>query len=269
MNSAPKSFSWFLILWTGQFLSRIGSGVSAFTLGIYLFQQSQSTSIYSFLLLCAFLPSVLLAPLGGVIADRNDRKLMMVVGDLGSSSAILFIIIMFLLCPDKHWPIYLGIAVSSMFVALHSPAFKASVSDLLDEKEYSKAAGLVQLAEASRYVVSPIIAGFLLTRFSLPLALAIDLTTFAIGAITVILIRNVSMQPCQKGEKKYYREDFIEGLRYIVRNKILFHLLYLTTIVTFLTGTLQVLFVPLLLSLTDAATLGTIQTISASGMLVS
>ena len=269
MNSAPKSFPLFLILWTGQLLSRIGSGVSAFTIGIYVFQQSQSTSTYAFLLLCAFLPSVLLTPLGGVIADRKDRKLMMVVGDLGSASGILFIIIMVLLYPDKQWPIYIGITVSSMFVALHSPAFKASVSDILDETMYAKAAGLIQFAEASRYVVSPIIAGFLITRFSLPFVLVLDLITFLIGAMTVILIKNVIIQHCQKGKKVDLRQDFIDGLRYIVRERILFHLLYLTTIVTFITGILQVLFVPLLLSLTDAATLGTIQTISASGMLIS
>ena len=169
MNQSQKSFSLFLIIWTGQLLSRIGSGISAFALGIYLFQQTGSTSAYSFLLLCAFLPSVLLAPVGGVIADRKDRKLMMVVGDLGSSFGILFIIVMFMLSPDKQWPIYLGVAMSSLCVALHSPAFKASVTDLLDEKAYSKASGLIQLAEASRYLVSPVIAGFLLTQFSLPL----------------------------------------------------------------------------------------------------
>ena len=268
MNRVPKSFSLFLIIWAGQLLSRIGSGIGAFTLGIYLFQQIGSTSTYSFLLLCAFLPSVLLAPIGGVIADRKDRKLMMVVGDLGSSSGILFIIIMFLLYPDKQWPIYFGIAISSMFIAVHSPAFKASVSDIVEEKAYSRASGLIQLAEASRYVVSPFIAGFLLTRFSLPLVLVLDLATFLIGAMTVILIKNVTIQHYQKGEKESFWADFIDAFRYIVRNRILFHLLYLTTIVTFITGILQVLFVPLVLSLTDAATLGTIQSISASGMLI-
>jgi DHA3 family macrolide efflux protein-like MFS transporter len=142
MNQSQKPFTLFFIIWTGQLLSRIGSGISAFALGIYLFQRTGSTTTYSFLLLCAFPPSVLFAPLGGVIADRKDRKLMMVVGDLGSSFGILFIIVMFLLYPDKQWPIYLGVAMSSLCVALHSPAFKASVTDLLDEKAYSKASGL-------------------------------------------------------------------------------------------------------------------------------
>jgi len=269
MNESPKSFTLFFIMWTGQLLSRIGSGISAFALGIYLFQQTGSTSAYSFLLLCAFLPSVLLAPVGGVIADRKDRKQMMIVGDFGSSFGILFIIVMFLLFPDKQWPIYLGVAISSLGVALHSPAFKASVTDLLDEKAYAKASGLIQLAEASRYLVSPVIAGFLLTRFSLPVVLVIDLMTFVAGAMTVIFIRNMTVQHSHGGEKEGFRKDFTDGIRYIVRNEIIVHLLFLTTVVTFLTGILQALFVPIVLSFTDAATLGTVQSIAASGMLVS
>ena len=269
MNHSQKPFTLFFIIWTGQFLSRIGSGISAFALGIYLFQQTGSTSTYSFLLLCAFLPSVLLEPVGGVIADRKDRKLMMVVGDLSSSFGILFIIVMFLLYPDKQWPIYLGIAMSSLGVALHSPAFKASVTDLLDEKAYSKAGGLIQLAEASRYLVSPVIAGFLLTQFSLPIVLIIDLMTFVVGAMTVILIRYKTIPHCHEGEKEGFRKDFTDGIRYIVRNETIFHLLYLTTVVTFLTGILQALLVPIVLSFTDAAMLGTVKSIAASGMLVS
>ena len=132
MNQSHKPFTLFFIIWIGQFLSRIGSGISAFALGLYLYQKTGSTSTYSFLLLYAFLPSVLLTPFGGVIADRTDRKLMMVVGDLVSSLGIVFTIVMFLLYPDKHWSIYLGIAMISMGVALHSPAFKASVTDLID-----------------------------------------------------------------------------------------------------------------------------------------
>lgn len=269
MNQSQKPFTLFFILWTGQLLSRIGSGISAFALGIYLFQQTGSTTTYSFFLVCAFLPSVLLVPVGGVIADRKDRKLMMVVGDLNSSFGILFIIVMFLLYPDKQWPIYLGIAMSSMGVALHSPAFKASVTDLLDEKAYLKASGLIQLAEASRYLVSPVIAGFLLTQFSLPLVLVIDLMTFVVGAMTVILIRNMTIQHCYAGKKEGFWKDFIDGIRYIVGNDIVLHLLYLTTVVTFLTGLLQALLVPIVLSFTDTATLGTVQSIAASGMLIS
>jgi MFS transporter, DHA3 family, macrolide efflux protein len=108
MDAPEKSFTVFLIIWAGQLLSKVGSGISAFALGVYLLQQTGSSSSYSFLLLAAFLPAVMLAPVGGVIADRKDRKQMMAVGDLGSSLGVFFVVVMLLLDPKEHWPIYLG-----------------------------------------------------------------------------------------------------------------------------------------------------------------
>ena len=87
METPQKPFTVFLIIWVGQLLSRIGSGISAFALGVYLLQKTGFTSSYSFLLLAAFLPAVMLAPVGGVIADRKDRKQMMAVGDLALAGA--------------------------------------------------------------------------------------------------------------------------------------------------------------------------------------
>lgn len=268
MNQTQNPFNLFYILWTGQLLSRVGSGISVFAIGIYLFQQTGSTSTYSLFLLSAFLPSVLLAPIGGVLADRKDRKLMMVVGDICSSIGIFFTIVMLLLYPDQHWPLYIGIGISSLGVGFHSPAFKASVTDLIDTQIYSKASGLIQLAEASRYLVSPIIAGFLLTRFSLSTVLAIDLLTFFVAALTVLLVRNMTIQSVYKDKKEKIIKDFTNGLTYIGTNNTVRQLLYVTTVVTFLTGVLQVLMVPLVLSFTDPQTLGVIQSVAASGMIV-
>jgi MFS transporter, DHA3 family, macrolide efflux protein len=269
MNQSKKSFTLFLVIWIVQLLSKIGSGLSAFALGVYLFQKTGSTAAYSFLLLCAFLPSVLLAPVGGVIADRKDRKLLMVIGDCGAALGILLVILMLLLTPDTRWPIYLGVALSSVFTALHSPAFKAAVTDLLNEQAYAKASGLIQLAEASRHLLAPVIAGFLLTWFNLPLVLAIDVLTFIVAALTVFLLRKTVMSPKVAVPHTSFWQDFTEGVRYIAKSAMIFQLLCLTTIVTFLVGILQSLFAPLILSFTTATTLGTVQSIAASGMLVS
>ncbi|MCE5251610.1 MFS transporter [bacterium] len=268
MNQAKKSFRQFLIIWTGQLLSRIGSGISAFTLGVHLYQKSGSTSAYSFLLLAAFLPSVMLAPIGGVIADRRNRKLMMALGDIGSSFGILFIIAMLYVYPDKYWPSYLGVAVSSLFVALHAPAFKSSVTDFLDEKEYARASGMIQFAEASRYLLAPVIAAYLLTRLRLQFVLAIDMATFVLAAVTVLLVSSVSWQRVSTLPRGRFREELADGIRYIASNNDISRLLILTMAVTFFTGILQALFVPIILSFTDATALGIIQSTAASGMIL-
>ncbi len=269
MRPPANAFRPFLVIWAGQLLSRLGSGISAFALGVHLFEESGSVTAFSFLLLCAFLPSVLLAPVGGVLADRNDRKLMMVLGDLGAALGILFVLLMLQLVPGSTWPIYPGVALSSVFVALHSPAFKSAVTDLVDEKAYAKAGGLIQLAEASRYLLAPVIAAVLIARVSLPLVLAIDAASFLAAAACVLLVGKDADWRKSLGATKGFGDELTAGIRYLLGNRFVLHLLYLTVAVTFFTGLLQALFVPIVLSLADAVTLGQVQSIAASGLLLS
>ena len=259
----------FLVVWTGQVLSRIGSGVSAFALGVHLFRETGSAAAYSLLLLSAFLPSILLAPVGGVIADRRNRRLLMATGDLGSALGILCVVGVLLLWPGRRWPIYLGVALSSVFVALQSPAFKATVTDLLDEREYSRAGGLIQLAEASRYLLAPILAVHLLARLSLPLVLVVDAASFVAAALAALAIGKVEVRKRATAAGGGFRRDLVDGLGYLAGNGFVRRLLVVTAGVTFLTGVLQSLFVPIVLSIADAATLGRVQSLTASGMLVS
>ncbi|MCL6592236.1 MAG: MFS transporter, partial [Firmicutes bacterium] len=184
-----KSFGRFLIVWMGQFISSIGSGLTGFALGVYAYQQTHTATSFAMITLCSFLPSILLRPFGGVMADRFDRRLMMVLGDLGSASGLVFILIMMMTGNTELWPIYLGVTVSSVFVALQSPAYKASVTDLLTEDEFSKASGLVQLAESSKYLFSPIIAGFLFSVTGIQPILIIDISTFIVAILAVLFVK--------------------------------------------------------------------------------
>lgn len=264
------SYTKFLVIWAGQLLSRLGSGMSAFVLGVHLFQKHGSVSSYSLLLLCAFLPSVLLAPIGGVIADRYNRKWMMILGDIGSALGILFALILFASRPDWVWPLYIGVAISSVFVALHSPAFKASVTDLLDEKDYAKASGLIQLAEASRYLFAPVIAGFLMMHLGITIVLWLDALTFIAAASAVMMVRRGELSATRPGGSATSAlAQLGEGLRAVFSSRLVFRLLCLTTAVMFLTGALQALFAPLVLGMSDAATFGTVQSVAAAGMLFS
>jgi MFS family permease len=99
MTDKPQDlYSKFLLIWIGQFISIIGTGLTIFSLGVYVYQQTTTASSYVFILICALLPPMLLKPYGGILADRHDRRLMMVFGDLGATLGLLFIFIY-----DAEW----------------------------------------------------------------------------------------------------------------------------------------------------------------------
>jgi len=150
VNVQYKDFRRFLIIWLGQLFSAIGSGLTAFALGVFVFQKTQSATSYSLIILFSFLPTFILLPFGGVLADRLERKKMMIVGDAGAITGVLFILLVMLWGSLELWHIYFGVAVSSVFAAIHNPAYKAAVSDLVTEKLYSRASGLIQLAGSAQ-----------------------------------------------------------------------------------------------------------------------
>ena len=83
----------FLIIWVGELLSTIGSGLSAFGLGVYVYQQTGMATATALVSLLALLPTVLLGSLAGVLADRYDRRKLMILGDGLSALGLLYILL--------------------------------------------------------------------------------------------------------------------------------------------------------------------------------
>lgn len=258
----------FLIIWLGQLMSAIGSGLTAFALGVFVFQKTQSATNFSLIILFAFLPTFILLPFGGVLADRFNRKKMMIIGDAGAITGLLFILLVMISGSIEIWHIYVGVALSSVFAAIQNPSYKAVVTDLVSEEMYSRASGLVQLAGSAQYLISPIIAGLLMSIFDIKLVLIIDIMTFLIAAAAVLVVKKQDTAPL-KQEKPDFLRDMAESFHYLISQQEVLCLVLLTTMVCFFVGLLQSLFGPMMLSLTNSRILGITLSVSASGMLVS
>ncbi|HIW34712.1 MAG TPA: MFS transporter [Candidatus Paenibacillus intestinavium] len=264
-----KSFGKFLIVWFGQFISLIGIGLTAFSLGVYAFERTQSATSVALVTLFTFLPSILLRPIGGFLADRMDRRLLMIIGDIGAAAGLVFILIMLEARELELWHIYVGVTISSIFSALHSPAYKASATDLLSEEQYSKGSGLVQLAESSKFLFAPIIAAILLSVTTIETILLINIATFIIAIVAVFVIKKgITVDRSDEGNG-HWIDEFLEGWYTIKRNKGVLLLVIIISITTFYIGLLETLIGPMLLSFTDVQSLGVFQSISAIGMLIS
>ena len=157
MKNQKSNFPKFLLLWGGELLSAVGSGLTSFGLGVYVFQQTGSAGSMAIVTLLAFLPTLLLSVPAGVLADRCDRRLLMMLGDGCSALGILYILLCMLRGDAALWQICIGVFVSSTFSALLEPSYRATVTDLLTKEEYSKASGMVSLAGSARYLISPIL----------------------------------------------------------------------------------------------------------------
>lgn len=267
MNNSGKSFGKFLLLWSGEFISAIGSGLTAFGLGVYVFGQTGKASAVALVALLAFMPALLFSAVAGVLADRHDRRLLMVLGDSLSAVGIAFILICMLRGQAQLWQIYVGVTISSVFSSLLEPAYKATVTDLLTEEQYTKASGLVQVAGSAKYLISPVIAGFLLTVSDIKLLLVIDICTFFVTVTSTLAVRSgLASKKCE--QVKSFIREFKDGWSAVSRNRGVLVLVIMTSVITFFLGFIQTLSTPMILAFSDSSALGTVETIAASGMLV-
>lgn len=263
-----NNFRRFLLLWAGELVSSIGGGLTSFGLGVYVFRQTGSAASMALVTLLAFLPTLLLSVPAGVLADRYDRRLLMMVGDGCSALGILFILFCMLGDGASVTEIGIGVTVSAVFSSLLEPAYRATVTDLLDEEEYSRASGMVSLAGSVRYLISPILAGALLVVADIRILLIIDICTFFLTVICTGVVRK-GLRAKAAEERESFFPALQTGWQAVTRKRGVFLLIFLSSVMTCFMGAFQILAEPLILDFADSATLGIGETVCASGMLVS
>lgn len=262
-----SNFKKFLLLWTGELVSSIGGGLTSFGLGVYVFNQTGSAGAMALVTLLAFLPTLLLSAPAGVLADRYDRRLLMMLGDGLSGLGILFILVCMIAGKAGLSQICIGVLISSVFSSLLEPSYRATVTDLLTKEEFSKANGMVSLAGSARYLLSPIIAGGLLAVADIKVLLVIDCMTFILTVITTgIVKKGLETKPIENNDS--FIESFRQGWDAITEKKGVLYLIIVSSVMTCFMGAIQILAEPLILDFKDSATLGIAETVCASGMLV-
>lgn len=263
-----SNFGKFLLLWAGELISSIGGGLTSFGLGVYIFKQTGSAANMAIVTLLGFLPTLVLSVPAGVLADRYDRRLLMMIGDGCSALGIVYILFCMLNGGASLPQICIGVFVSAVFSALLEPSFRATITDLLTKEEFSRASGLVSLAGSARYLFSPVIAGFLLTVSDVKLLLIIDICTFILTVISAAVVRK-GIGTKVTEIKESFGESLKGGWEAISRNRGVLYLVFISSGITLFMGMFQILAEPLVLSFTDSKTLGITETICACGMLVS
>ena len=262
-----NGFKKFMLLWSGELVSSVGGGLTSFGLTVYVFTMTGSAASTALIAFLAFLPNLLLGVPAGVLADRTDRRLLMMLGDGLSALGLVYILICMLTGGAELWQICLGVAVSSVFSSLIDPAYRATVSDLLTQEEYTKASGLVSLAGSARYLVSPFLAGLLLAVADIKLLLIIDICTFFVTvATTAVVRRGLGSKPIKKSSS--FADELKEGWRAVSCNRGLKALMCAVPAMSLAMGAVQILSEPMILDFADSRTLGICETLCAFGMVL-
>ena len=260
----------FLIIWIGQLVSLVGSQLTGFALGVWVYDETRSVSWLAVTQIAFAAPQVLFSPLAGVLADRWNRRTAMIVSDFGAGLAVLAAAILYLTNRLQPWmviPINLWMAA---FIALMWPAYTASITLLVPKVQYGRANGFVQLGEALTQIAGPAMAGALYVSIKLGNMALIDFASYLFAVVMMILFVRIPRPPhTAEGHqaKGSMWEEIRFGWNYIIMRKGLLSLLLFFLAINFLAGIMNPLFTPLVLDNWEANVLGYLSTIMGIGML--
>lgn len=219
-----NGFRTFMLIWFGQFVSMLGTGMTRFALLIWASQQTapggHPATTLALLDFFAWLPLILISPVAGVWVDRLDRRRVLIAADLASGLATFLVLVMFFTDQLAIWHIFLLKGLTSVFDAFQMPAYTATISTLLNKEDYVRANGLRSIGYDSTQIGAPVLAGALLPWLGIGGVMVLDLLTFAVAMGTLFLVRipgRPSLTATQQGESFLSQISF--GGRYISARK--------------------------------------------------
>lgn len=268
----PTGMFGFTIVWFGQLVSLLGSGMTTFAISIWAWQETGQATALALAGFFGFGPTILLSPFAGAIVDRYNRKLVMMLSDLAAGLSTVALLILFNSGQLEIWHIYVANAFAGAFAAFQFPAYSAAVTTMMDKKNYARATGMLSLAQSASGIFAPILAGALLGFIGIGGIMAFDIITFlvAIAALTVVYIPEPeTTADGLRGRGSFLKESFF-GFRYIFEKPSLLGLQLVFFAINFIAMFSFILIAPMILARTgnNELALGSVLSIGSIGGVV-
>jgi MFS family permease len=261
----------FFVIWIGQAVSILGSSMTGFALGVWIYQQTGSATSFALTLLFNMLPKALVAPFAGVLADRFDRRRIMIFADLGAGIATFAVALLFVGGELSPWHIYLLTAVNASASAVQGPAFGAAITQLVPKAQFGRANGLLQLGQGIGQVIAPVLAGAFIGLFGLGSVLIFDMVTFLLAVTSLLVIRFPKLRRRirdENQEQSRFITQISQAIKYLWYRAGLIGLMLVFAMANFFVGVAEAVLTPMVLSFTTPDKLGLIMTIGGVGMLI-
>ena len=249
-----KSYNTFYLLLFTQTLSLIGSRMTSIGVGIWVFAQTGKTTP---LLLTSFfneLPGMLAGSLAGVIVDRWDRRLVMILADAGQAVGSLVLMVSFLSGRFEVWHLY-GVAFwQGIFATFQSPAERAATTMLVPEEGRERANAIKETSFPLAGIVAPVLTGVFYTGIGIAGIILIDLATFLLAVVFLLFIRIQHPKSSEMGLASLggFWKEAKGAFNFVTTRKALFIFMLYTAFINFMLNGPLDLTLPYLILLTHS-----------------
>ncbi|HEY5730921.1 MAG TPA: MFS transporter [Anaerolineales bacterium] len=268
-SKRPAGMTAFIVVWIGQIISVLASGMSHFALSLWMYEKTESATAMGLMQVFFITPFLIMSVPAGVMVDRYNRKLMMMLSDFAAILATGMVFILYVLGMLEFWHLYVAAVLNGLGNTFQWPAYSAAISTMVPKEQLGRANGLMSLMEAGPGVLAPILAGALYPLIGLTGLLGIDVATFfvAIGALAFVHIPQPkrTQEGAQAGGGML--KEAWSGFQYIFTRPSLLGLQMVFFFGNLFSGMTFTLLAPMVLARTgqDSLIYGSVQTIGAIG----
>ncbi|MDF1489598.1 MFS transporter [Tessaracoccus caeni] len=272
MNENPTDRSWVrltTLFLGGQAVSLFGSGITQFALLWYVTMGTQSGVMMTVAVIVGFVPMMLLAPFGGVLADRLNRRHLIAGADAMVALSTLALIIAFALGYGSYTLVFIAMGLRALGGGIQGPAVGALLPQIVPTEQLGRVNGYNASIQSAVNLVSPMVAGALYAVASIEWLLVIDVVTAIIGiGILLVLVKVPPHAAAANGAEQSGMADLVEGVKYVNGHRFVRRLMAYFALVNFMIAPLAFL-TPLQVTRTfanDAWHLAAVEVAFAVGM---
>lgn len=258
----------FYLVWFSRFVSILGSSLTTFGVSVWVFGETGKATPMAVTMLCSILPSVILAPLSGIVCDYFNRKKIILIAD--STAAITSLLLLLYLMTERF---DFGMICAFTFVnatanMLDNNAYQASLSTLVTESDIKKAGGMNQIIESVSSIIAPVCAGILYYPVGLKGLLVLDLCTFLVAMLIFIRVPAGLFSDSNKEKKEHENifENILAGFQFIFSARGLTLLMIFFAFFNFFLNVSDSLTEPLVLSLGNSFDMGLVKMAGGIGI---
>lgn len=259
----------FLVLWSTQSLSSLGSSMTGFALIIWSYQQQGSALSTALLSVCSYTPYILMAIFAGALSDSWNKKITMLASD--TFAALCTAASLLLLCTGRLeiWHLYLLNALNGLMSTVQRPAADVAVSLLIPKKYYQRTSGMQQLSNSLINIITPAAASAVLALAGIEAVLIFDLLTFAVAFIALLCFVKIPEPPAREEQRETVMQSVRSGLGYLKQNRGILDLILFLAVINLIASIYEAALPAMLLSREGGgeAALGIVNTAMGIAML--
>ncbi len=262
----------FLILWGSQAVSTLGTAMTSFALAVWVYEQKGTATSITLLSAFSFLPSVLFCFVAGTIADRWNKKRIMLLADLFAALGTAVVLLLYSSARLQIWHLYVINFLLSFMNAFQNPASYLATSLLVPRKHYVRASGLQAFSRSLVTIAAPAFASALLAFGGLKAVLLLDLGAFAVAFFLLLFfIRIPEIKHSAQETKERFLKSCMKGINFLREHRALLSIILFFAFVNFIAKMGGYGMMPaMVLSRTggDRAALGIVEAAVGAGTLV-